>query len=114
MNQERDQPDLLSDLSDLDLARHLLADMHDGLEGKASRLRFLTDLSGTMGQRGAMIFGGPAAYHDWVEARDCFVHGNFVAAVLLCQGMVERLLAAFLHGSNFVEIILDSSFKCNG
>ena len=114
MNQERGQPDLLSDLSDLDLARHLLADMHDGLEGKASRLRFLTNLSGTMGQRGTMIFGGPAAYLAWVEARDCFVHGNFVATVLLCQGMVEQLLAAFLHGSNFVENILDSSFKCNG
>jgi len=102
MNTRRDQPDLLSDLSDLDLVRYLLADLHDGLDGKVSRLHLLADLSGTMGQRGTMIFGGPAAYLAWVEARDCFVHGNFVATILLCQGLVEQLLAAYLHAGLLV------------
>lgn len=97
MNAEGDQQDLLSDLSDLDLMRHLLADMHDGLDGKITRLRRLADLSGAMGKRGTMIFGGPAAYLAWVEARESYVHGNFVATVLLCQGMVEQLLAAYLN-----------------
>jgi len=102
MNTRRDQPDLLSDLSDLDLVRYLLADLHDGLDGKVSRLHLLADLSGTMGQRGTMIFGGPAAYLAWVEARDCFVHANFVATILLCQGLVEQLLAAYLHAGLLV------------
>jgi len=102
MNTRRDQPDLLSDLSDLDLVRYLLADLHDGLDGKVSRLHLLADLSGTMGQRGTMIFGWPAAYLAWVEARDCFVHGNFVATILLCQGLVEQLLAAYLHAGLLV------------
>ena len=105
MNAEADQQDLLSDLSDLDLMRHLLADMHDGLDGKITRLRHLADLSGAMGKRGTMIFGGPAAYLAWVEARDCYVHGNFVATVLLCQGMVEQLLAAYLHAGLLVDEI---------
>ena len=48
MNVEADQQDLLSDLSDLDLMRHLLADMHDGLDGKITRLRNLADLSGAL------------------------------------------------------------------
>lgn len=105
MNTEADQPDLMSDLSDLDLMRHLLADIHDGLDGKITRLRYLADLSGAMGKRGTMIFGGPAAHLAWVEARDCFVHGNFVATVLLCQGMVEQLLAAYLHAGLLMDEI---------
>lgn len=44
-----------------------------------------------------MIFGGHAAYHAWIEARSSFVHGNFVATILLCQGLVEHLLAAYLR-----------------
>ena len=105
MNGEGDQQDLLSDLSDLDLMRHLLADLHDGLDGKITRLRHLADLSGAMGKRGTMIFGGPAAYLAWLEARDCYVHGNFVATVLHCQGMVEQLLAAYLHAGLLVDKI---------
>jgi hypothetical protein len=105
MNRKSDQPDLLSDLSDLDLVRHLLVDLHDDLEGKVSRLHLLADLSETMGKRGTMIYGGPAAYLAWVEARDCFVHGNFVATVLLCQSLVEQLLAAYLHVGLLVDKI---------
>lgn len=105
MNTKSDQPDLLSDFSDLDFVRHLLEDLHDGIEGKVSRLHLLADLSGAMGKRGTMIFGGPAAHLAWVEARDCFVHGNFVATVLLCQGMVEQLLAAYLHAGLLMDAI---------
>lgn len=31
-----DQPDLLSDLSDLDFVRHLLADLHNDLPGRSA------------------------------------------------------------------------------
>jgi hypothetical protein len=55
-----DQPDLLSDLSDLDFVRHLLADLHDDLPGKVGRFSMLTDLGGQTGRSGTMIFGGHA------------------------------------------------------
>lgn len=91
------QGDLLSDITDLDLVRHLLADMHDDLYGRVKRFRQLNDLSRDLGRNGTMIFG-PAAILAWGEARSSFVNGNFVATVLLCQSMVEQLLASFLHG----------------
>lgn len=100
-----DQPDLLSDLSDLDFVRHLLADLHDDLPEKVGRFRMLTDLGGQMGPSGTMIFGGHAAYLAWVEARSSFVHGNFIATILLCQGLAEHLLAAYLHAGLLVENI---------
>ena len=100
-----DQPDLLSDMSDLDFVRHLLADLHDGLPEKVGRFRMLADLGGQMGRSGTMIFGGYAAYHAWVEARASFVHGNFVATILLCQGLAEHLLAAYLHAGVLVDNI---------
>jgi len=53
-----DQPDLLSDLTDLDFARLLLAEMHDDLHGKVARFRMLTDFSRDLGLNGTMIFGG--------------------------------------------------------
>ena len=68
-----DQPDLISDLSDLDFVRHLLADLQDDLPGKVGLFRMLTDLGGQIGRSGTMIFGGHAAYHAWVEARSSFV-----------------------------------------
>lgn len=102
-----DQPDLLSDLSDLDFVRHLMADLHDDLPGKVGRFRMLTDLGGQMGRSGTMVFGGHVAYHAWVEARSSFVHGNYVATVLLCQGLVEHLLAAYLHAGLLVEDVPD-------
>lgn len=97
------QLDLLSDLSDLDLVRHLLADLHDDLPEKIARFRMLADLGGQMGRSGTMIFGGSAAWHTWVEARSSFVHGNFVATVLLCQGLIEQLLAAYLYAGLLIE-----------
>ena len=100
-----DEPDLMSDLSDLDFVRHLLADLHDDLPEKVGRFRMLTDLGGQMGPSGTMIFGGHAAYLAWVEARSSFVHGNFIATILLCQGLAEHLLAAYLHAGLLVENI---------
>lgn len=85
-----------SDITELDLVRHPRADLHDDLIGKIARFRQLTDLGLEMGRR-TMIFGGQAAYHTWSEARSSFVHGNYAATLLLCQSIVENLLAAFLH-----------------
>ncbi|PZU87002.1 MAG: hypothetical protein DI527_19430 [Chelatococcus sp.] len=95
---DEDQADLFSEIADLSLVRFLLADLHDDLQGKVKRFRFLTDLGAMLGPRGTMIYGGHVAYNAWAEARSSFVHGNYVATVLLCQSLAENLLAAFLHG----------------
>lgn len=100
-----DQPDLLTDLTDLDFARLLLAELHDDTHGKVSRFRMLTDFSREIGPNGTMIFGGQAAHHAWIEARSSFVHGNFVATVLPCQGLVEHLLAAYLLAGLLIDDI---------
>jgi hypothetical protein len=89
-----EQPDLLSPVSDLQLVRLLLADLHDDLLGKITRFRQLTDLSGALGTHGTMLYGGETTYVTWTEARTSFIHGNYVATVLLCQSLAEHLLAA--------------------
>lgn len=105
-NHGEQQGDLLSDISDLDLVRHLLAEMHDDFFGRVMRLRQLTDLGRDLGRNGTMIFGLVAAV-AWEEARSSFVNGNFVATVLLCQSLAEHLLASFLHGGLLVDDLPD-------
>lgn len=97
------QSDLLSDISDLDAVRHMLADIHDDLPDKVTRFRHLADLGGALGTQGTMLFGGAATFNAWTEARSSFVHGNFAATILLCQSLVENLLAAFLHAGLMID-----------
>lgn len=98
-----DQADLFAGISDIDAVRLLLADMHDDLAGQVLRFRHLTDLCGAIGTQGTMLFGGSVTFSAWTEARSSFVHGNFVATVLLCQSLIENLLAAFLHGGLMID-----------
>ena len=91
-----DQTDLLSPLSDLKLVQLLLADIHDDLAGKVARFRQLNDLSASLGVYGTMLPGGETTLAAWTEARTSFVHGNYVATVMLCQGLAEHMLAAHL------------------
>jgi hypothetical protein len=44
-----------------------------------------------------MMPGGETTYNAWQEARTSFIHGNYIATVVLCQGMAEHLLAAQLE-----------------
>ena len=97
------QLDLLSPISDLGFARFLLADLHDDLPGKVARFRQLADLSMALGSSGTMLPGGETTYAAWTEARTSFVHGNFVATVLLSQGLAEHMLAAHLATSLDIE-----------
>jgi hypothetical protein len=91
--------DLFSPITELDLTRLLLADLHDDLFRKVARFRQLSDLSMALGSSGTMLPGGEIAYHAWTEARTSFVHGNFIATVMLCQGLAEHVLAAHLATS---------------
>ena len=103
MPTDGDQPDLLSEVNDFDLVRHLLADLHDDLSGKIARFRQLVDLSDALGSSGTMLFGGEITNVAWQEARWSFIHGNFTATVLLCQGLAEHLLASFLHAGLLID-----------
>lgn len=94
---ESEQPDLFDGVKDVDLTRWLLADLHDDLHGKLARFRQLTDLSVTLGPGGTMISGGETAYAAWIEARTSFIHGNYVATVMLCQSLAEHMLASYLE-----------------
>jgi hypothetical protein len=97
MDEDQAQGDLLSSVSDISLMRFLLEDLHNDLLGKVQRFRFLNDLGDVHGHL-TMLFGGQVTYNVWIEARSSFVHGNYVATVLLCQSLIENLFAAFLHG----------------
>jgi uncharacterized protein (DUF2236 family) len=90
------QSELLSIVKDVDVFRILLAELHDDLAGKVARFRQLADLSAALGSSGTMMPGGETALAAWTEARSSFVHGNYVATVLLCQGLAEHMLAAHL------------------
>lgn len=90
------QSELLSPLKDVDYVRMLLADLHDGLAGKVARFHQLADLSLELGAAGSMLPGGESSITAWLEARSSFVHGNYVATVMLCQGLAEHMLAAHL------------------
>lgn len=94
---DADQGDIPSEIGELDLVRMLLAELHHDLPGRVGRYRQLTDLSANLGSYGAMIAGGEVAYAAWCEARSSFVHGNFVATVMLCQALAEQMLAAYLN-----------------
>jgi len=91
-----DQSELLSPLTDMELVRHLLADLHDNLSGKIARFHQLADLSMALGSAGTMLPGGETTFAAWTEARTSFVHGNYMATILLCQGLAEHMLAAHI------------------
>ncbi|BEH17540.1 hypothetical protein [Burkholderia pseudomallei] len=93
---DQSQSQLLSTVNDVDVFRVLLADLHDDLTGKVARFRQLADLSAALGSSGTMMPGGETVLAAWTEARSSFVHGNYVATVLLCQGLAEHMLAAHL------------------
>lgn len=93
----RPQLDMFSEINDLSAARHLVAELHDELGGKVSRLRYISDLRDSLGSEGTMLSGGTATYGAWVEAQSSFVHGNYIATILLCQSLIENLLASTVH-----------------
>jgi hypothetical protein len=90
-------------MSDLDLTRHLLADLHDDLPGKVARSHQLVDLSAALGSSGTMLFGGETTYTLWREARWSFIQGNYTATVMLCQGLAEHILAAYLTAGLLID-----------
>jgi hypothetical protein len=89
--------DLFSDVDNVDLLQRLIAELHDDLPGRLSRLRYLVDISSKLGAGGTMMPGGETTYTAWVEARSSFVSGQYMATVMLCQALAEHILAAYLQ-----------------
>lgn len=112
------QAALLSSIGDMEIVRILLADLHDDLPGKVARFHQLADLSMALGSGGTMLTGGETTLAAWNEARTSFIHGNYVATVLLCQGLAEHMLAAHLaigiHGEQLPNRISfhDTLLRC--
>ncbi len=112
------QAALLSSIGDMEIVRILLADLHDELPGKVARFHQLADLSLALGSGGTMLPGGETTLAAWTEARTSFIHGNYVATVLLCQGLAEHMLAAHLaigiHGEQLSNRISfhDTLLRC--
>lgn len=90
------QERLFSPLHDLQAAQLLLGELHDDLPGRVARFHQINDLYANLGSRGMMIPGGEAAYTAWVEARSSFVSGNYIATVMLRQGLAGHIFAANL------------------
>jgi hypothetical protein len=61
--QQGARQDLLSEISDVGLMRHLLADLHDDLQGKIARFKFLFDPGVQLGDYRTMLFGGHLTYN---------------------------------------------------
>lgn len=77
--------------------RTLLADLHDGLEGRVARLRLLMALEFDFGNgQGLLLPGGTPAHAAYIETRHAFVIGNFLSVILLSQCLLENVLAAQL------------------
>lgn len=89
------QESLFSSLADVDFFRHLIVDFHDDIAGKVARFRQLADISMGLGDAGTLI-PGATSHLSWLEARSSFVHGNFIAVVMLCQALAEHVLASHL------------------
>lgn len=89
------QEELFSPLSDLQAAQWLIGELHDDLQGRVARFQQVNDLCANLGSSGTMI-PGEVAYSAWLEARSSFVNGNYVATVMLCQGLAEQMLASHL------------------
>jgi hypothetical protein len=75
----------------------LLADLHDGLDGRVARLRLLMALEFDFGNgQGLLLPGGTPAQAAYIETRHAFVVGNFLSVILLSQCLLENILAAQL------------------
>ena len=96
---DRDKQTQSSVVLDASSVQHLLMDLKDGLAGKVARLSVLAsayewDVKGPY----VGVPGGDVAQEIWREARWSFVHGNYIATVILCQVFAEHLVAATIYG----------------
>ena len=93
-------------VSELKFVKHLLNDLKGDLSGKVDRLMMLEELyNEELSVDYLAISGGELVQDIWREARWCFVHANYIATVILCQVLIEHLLASavFAVGADLPE-----------
>ncbi len=75
---------------------------------RTSRLAFVVNAYGA--PRHLLIPGGYVPYRAFEEARWCYVNGHFIGCVLLCQVMLEHILAGHF-GLMGKDKVAESGFK---
>ena len=78
------------------MAQAIFGELVGDLPYRLARYRFIAALDEDFGGSGVMIPGGEAAYRAYIEARASFVSGNFLATIMVCQGLIENLLGGHL------------------
>lgn len=87
-------------VSELDCVQHIFGDINGDLRSKVERLMFLcTTHDRVLDAENLLTFGGVTVQEVWREARWSYIHGNYIATVLLCQGFVEHLVASTAFGA---------------
>lgn len=84
--------------SAIEAAGLLIEELHVELGGRVRRLKALAamEIRAAAG-RGLLLPGGTPAQLAYQEARSAYVHGQFVAVVMLSQCLLENLLAGHVY-----------------
>jgi len=80
----------------------VIQDHELGWEPCISRLKWL-DSSLPRFEHGFLFSGGAVSARIWEESRYCFIRGQFVATVLLCLALNERVLSGRLRQEGIDE-----------
>lgn len=84
--------------TDIEAAQLLLNDLQEVLPDRVRRLRLLVEVeSREAAGRGLIMPGGLTAHQAYLEAREAFVNGQFIAVVMLGQCLLENLLAGYVY-----------------
>lgn len=82
----------------IEAAGLLIEEFQVELEGRIFRLQALADMEiRAAAGRGLLLPGGTPAQLAYQEARSAYVHGQFVAVVMLSQCLLENLLAGHVY-----------------
>jgi len=88
--------------SSQDLRDWLINEDEMTLDSRTRRLEFIVNEFGS--EDGYQLFhGGDLTKAFFEEARWCFVNGQFIACVLLCQCFLENSLRSMLSAGGFVK-----------
>ena len=90
----RTKPAFLRRAVDRNYREWLVAEDAARMRGRIGRLRFLVKEYGPA--NGVQLFHGELAVRFFEEARWCFVNGQYIACVLLCQCFLENSLRSLL------------------
>lgn len=87
-----------------ELKQQLISVFNEDLQGMVQRLKFLNRLNLNYGDTPTEYFVSPIpAYWFFQEANYCYLHGNFIAAIIVAQAALEQRLRAFFNASGYAD-----------